>query len=275
MNYVTYNVPAALVETFRGRKLVVRSRDSAELQDALVTLNPDDLLYLQLLSPTTTTDGLLQRGEGVPIDIVMSSPETEFPQLYHFAELLERHPVRVSIPVVPGFSKAVKLAVSLNLAVKLEVAQPELALVEEMMQVLEYYLHHSTVTQPIDYFHSMLLAFYHKDPATLWMMQEEDPAYFRYITEHGEETVAKRIAGMALQDERSPVDEKFSWELVAKEQECGHCEFREHCAGYFKWPRKEFSCDGVKTLFRTLWDAAGELQQDLGACLRARSEQAS
>ena len=272
MNFVTYNVPAALAETYRGRKLVVRFHDSAELQQVLLALHPDDLLYLQLLLPTTTSADLPQWGEGVPIDIVMSSPEAEFPQLYRFAELLERHPVRVSIPVVPGFSKAVKLAVALNLTVKLEVDQPKPALLEEMMQVLEYYLHHSTVTQPIDFFHNTLLAFYHKDPVTLWMIQEEDPVYFRYVTEQGEETVARRLAGTALQGECG-VDEKFSQEIRAEDQECCHCEFREHCAGYFKWPRQEYSCGGVKTLFRTLQHAAGELRQDLGMYLRADLEQ--
>jgi hypothetical protein len=273
MHHVTYNVPAALVETVRGQRLVVRSHDSTELQDALVALHPDDLLYLQLLLPTTTIDDLMQWGEGVPIDIVMSNPEADFPQLYHFAELLEKHPVRVSIPVVPGFSKAVKLAVALNLAVKLEVAQPEPALVEEMSQVLDYYLHHATVMQPIDFFHSTLLAFYHQEPTTLWMVQEEDPNFFRHITEQGAETVAKRLAGAALRCDRNSIDKSFSYGLFAEAQECGQCEFREHCVGYFKWPYKAYSCDGIKTLFRTLQNAAGELRQDLGAYLRAKSEQ--
>jgi hypothetical protein len=34
MNHITYNVPVALVETYRGQNLVARSHDSTELQDA-------------------------------------------------------------------------------------------------------------------------------------------------------------------------------------------------------------------------------------------------
>jgi hypothetical protein len=59
-------------------------------------------------------------------------------------------------------------------------------------------------------------------------------------------------------------------ELLAENRECARCEFFEPCGGYFKWPDREYSCDGVRSLFRTLWDASVELQQDVDAALEAQ-----
>ncbi|WP_169247682.1 hypothetical protein, partial [Candidatus Competibacter phosphatis] len=82
-----------------------------------------------------------------------------FPCCIATATLLDNHPTRVIVPVAPGFGKAVKVAVSLDFAVRLEVEQPEPALIEEMAAVLEFYLHQSTVAQPIEYFHGSLQGF--------------------------------------------------------------------------------------------------------------------
>jgi hypothetical protein len=176
------------------------------------------------------------------------------------------------MPVVPDFSKAVKLAVSLNFAVKLEVTQPDQTLVKEMVGVLDFYLHHSTVAQPIEFFHSLLLAFYQENPVTLWAVQEEDPAFFRYITEQGEETISRRFAETKIKDDVGSFLENFNKELLTEKRECCQCEFFEHCGGYFKWPDREFSCDNVKTLLRTLQEAAGELKRDLASFSASRGE---
>ena len=45
--------------------------------------------------------------------------------------------------------------------------------------------------------------------------------------------------------------------------ECDGCEFLKPCGGYFKWPNREFKCEGVKTLFSKLSCAAEELRNDL------------
>jgi len=39
------------------------------------------------------------------------------------------------------------------------------------------------------------------------------------------------------------------WEsLLAERSECCNCEFFENCGGYFKWPNKDYKCDGVMEL---------------------------
>jgi hypothetical protein len=269
---MVYNIPVILVEAYHGRRLIVRSQHPSELVERLSEKDLENLSYIQLFSLTVETDPLTRWGEGIPVELVMQDPKTEFPLLYKHAKLFDTHPIRVAIPVAPGFSKAVKLAVPLNFAVKLEVTQPDSALMEEMSQVLSFYLHHSTASEPIEYFHSLLLAFYHQNPVTLWTIQEEDPAYIRYITDQGEETLPPRLAGTNVRYDLDSFLEAFKKELLAEKGECYECEFFENCGGYFKWPQKAFSCEGVKTLFRTLKEAAGELRKDLNSFPGSRRE---
>jgi len=47
--------------------------------------------------------------------------------------------------------------------------------------------------------------------------------------------------------------------------ECDGCEFFETCGGYFKWPNREFDCEGIKILFSRLNLAAEELRNDLAS----------
>src|SRR5262249_28538291 len=152
------------------------------------------------------------------------------------AKLLDKHPLRVAIPVVPGFSKAVKVATSLQFGVKLEVAQPDPDMVEELRTVLAFYLHHSSVSQPIEYFHSTLLSFYHREPLTLWDIQEEDPAALRYIVDDGQETIARRFVSGNLDTMASDLDTfltDLKTAVLTEQSECSHCEFFANCGGYF------------------------------------------
>ncbi|MCB1778186.1 MAG: hypothetical protein KDI50_12200, partial [Candidatus Competibacteraceae bacterium] len=52
---------------------------------------------------------------------------------------------------------------------------------------------------------------------------------------------------------------------LATHNECRNCEFLRHCGGYFKWPRRDYDCVGVKQLFSELRNAAIELRNDLEA----------
>jgi hypothetical protein len=159
----------------------------------------------------------------------------------------------------------VKLALSLDFAVKLELSQPEPAAMEELLQVAGLYLHQSTVSQPVEYIHSMFLSFYHGDPVTLWTVQEEDPALVRYVTDQGAETLSPRFAGVDLKYGVASFIQAFTEELLSDKQECSDCGFFEHCRGYFKWPKKDYRCDGVKILFQGLKEAAAELRKDLAS----------
>jgi len=262
---MVYNLPATMIESYRGMDLIVRSHDPSEI---LQRLAPDDLerlAYLQILGTGGAIDPLLRWEPPIPVDLLVRNPEADLPRLYRYSPLPAKRPVRVSVPVAAGFSKVVKLALSLNFAVKLEVSQPEPALIEELLQVATLYLHQSTVSQAVEFLHSLFWGFYNRTPVTLWAIQEEDPALFLYVTDQGAETLSRRFAGGELKYEVASFIKEFSAALLSEKQECADCAFFENCAGYFKWPRREYRCDGVKALFQTLQAAAEELRADLAS----------
>jgi len=265
MDSCIYNIPAALVDAYQGRRIIVRSHDPAELASILAEENTENLSCLQILSLAADIGPLLLAEASVPLDLVMSFPNSDYPQLYELAPLLTRHPVRVTMPVVPGFAKAVRLASSLNFAVKLTVTQPDPELVQKMSEVLDYYLHRSTVSQPIEFFHSLLMAFMKEEPLNLWTILEEDPALFRYITNRGEESIFPRWVGADVGRKPPYFLETFIIKLLVEEGECTTCEFLTNCSGYFKWPQKEYACENVKALLKVLKEAADELRKDLAA----------
>jgi hypothetical protein len=121
------------------------------------------------------------------------------------------------------------------------------------------------VSQPVEFIHSIFWSFYNKSPVTLWAIQEEDPAHVRYITDMGAETLSRRFAGSALEYGVASFIREFTEALFNEKQECGNCAFFENCAGYFKWPRRDYRCEGVKDLFQTLRASAGELRTDLAS----------
>jgi hypothetical protein len=202
----------------------------------------------------------------------MRHPGDDFPHLYEHAGLTASRPVRVSVTVAPDFGKAVKLAVSLGFAVKLVVTQPDRALLDEVLDVLDLYLHRSTVCQPVEFFHSLFGALYRGSPTTIWAIQEEDPAEFRYVTDQGEEVISDRLPVPVQREARESFIEDSRTALRAEDGECSDCEFLDVCCGYFKWPSRGYGCDGVKGVLRALKQATEELKQDLAGCRRTESE---
>lgn len=265
MSTLVYNIPAKLIEAYRGRNVIVRSAFPREIVERLSPADLPAVRFIQLLSTLADTGDLEAWGEGIPVDVVLKNPAAEFSQLYNYSTLLDTHPVRISIPVVPGFNKAAKLAVSLDFAVKLEMGQPDQSLLEEVAEVLDLYLHRTNVRQPIEFFQTVLLSFYQHEPVSLWEVAEEDPSEVRYITDDGKETISKRFAGAKLEGDLDDFVDRYSAELLYEKRECHECEFFSHCGGYFKWPDKSYSCVGVKKLFSTLRSAAEELKQDVSA----------
>jgi len=265
MDSLIYNIPARLADSYNGRRVVVRTHDAAELVTSLSTLNPEDVLYAQLLSLDVDVAPLTDWQQSVPLDLVMTRPADEFPLLYRFAPLLDKHQIRVSIPVSAGFANAVRLSLALHFSVKLEVGQPDRELIEELEKVLELYLHRATVSQPVEYFHSTFLSFFHQEPASLWLIQEEDPEQIRFVSDDGEESVMKRLSGSYSPRRNGKANglAANAPAATAESSECDTCEFFDRCGGYFKWPNRDFDCEGVKGLFATLRSAAAELRTDL------------
>lgn len=265
MNDLLYNIPLHLLPGHSGQQLIVRASDPAALVAALSELDLERVVGVQLLALAADSEALNAWAPGMPMELVMTDPAREYSLLYRHINLLDNHPVRAVIPVRPEFGKAVKVAVALNFAVLLEIGQPEPALIEELATVLEFYLHQPMVAQPIEYLHGTLLGFYHEEPAPLWVVLDEDPCSLRYIADDGAEGLPGRLAGVEITVATDADLGEWIARVLATAEECRTCEFLASCGGYFKWPRQDYDCAGVKRLFGALRDAATELRRDLDA----------
>lgn len=270
-----YNIPARRLDAYREHNVIIRSSEPAELVDSIESNESGLVRFLQLLSSRVDGSLLEGRGQNLPIEIVLKNPSVEYVELYKYSTLLDTHPVRIAVPVVPGFSKAVKAAISLNFAVKLEIEQPDLCLIEELLSVLDLYLHRSHVRQPIEFFQTMLQSFYRHEPVSLWEVAEEDPHLIRYITDDGEPTISRRFDGVKVEGALEEFVERFTQELLSERRECYDCQYFSRCGGYFKWPDKTYKCTGIKKLFRALEEAADELKKDLATYDAGEGQQRS
>ncbi|MFZ1538911.1 MAG: hypothetical protein WAT23_16200 [Chromatiaceae bacterium] len=262
---ILYQVPIAQLEAYRGRDLIVRSTDASAIASQLGADDLANLAYVQLTSLRCDPDALVQWAPGLPIELLLDDPAVDFTALYRYAKLLDNHPVRVLLPITTGFEKAARLACSLQFAVKLNIGQPSAPMLEILGRLLQDYLHRSTITQPIEFFHSMLLGLCRQEPISLWAIQEEDPALIRYLDDQGQERPPGRLAAAELGPDPAGFVERWSRERVAEGAECSECPFVATCRGYFKWPRRDYACTGVKALLHTLRKAADELRGDLAA----------
>lgn len=260
-----YNIPAQRLPADREGWFIVRTDEPAVLPNVLGADDLDAIVAVQILSLDTDSESLNAWAVGLPIELVMRDPAAEFPLLYRHTILLDHHPVRVVIPVQPGFAKAVKVAVALEFAVRLDVGQPDPAMIEELVTVLDFYLRQSAVAQPIEYFHGTLLGLFHAEPLPLWVILDEEPGVMRFVTAEGQERMVGRLADseFALADDATLAD--WTDQALATAADCGDCEFFLSCGGYFKWPRADYDCAGVKKVFGLLRDAAAELRHDLDA----------
>jgi hypothetical protein len=264
-NSLMYNIPASLIAGHGGRSVIVRCYDPVQFLENVSVDDFSNISYVQILNPDADLRALKNWGPGIPVDILVGGTEADLPRLYQWSMLLADHPIRVTVPVVSGFGKVVRLATALNFAVKLDVLQPEPALVEEMLQVLHAYLHQTTVASPIEYFHSLFLAFYRNEPISLWAIQEDDPACVRYVTDDGEALLPRRYAGPEPRGDIASFVQEFKHELIAGGVACSCCEFLDQCAGYFRVPVGDYRCEGVKAIFETIREAAKQLRGDLAA----------
>jgi hypothetical protein len=263
MSEFVYDVLAEQVPRYPNQRLIVRTRDPARLPAALATEDPERIVGARLLSLDADSEPLHAWAPGLPLELVIDDPATEFPLLYRHTHLLENHPVWVAIAVRPGFVKAVRLAVALDFAVRLEVGQPEPALIEELVEVLGFYLRQPTVARPIEFFHGALLGFFHDEPAPLWVLLDENPQEQRQINDDGIEDLPGRLAGAGIAMAADADLVAWMEQALAVDDECQRCEFLQSCGGYFKWPRRDYDCAGVKRLFGELREAATELRRDL------------
>ena len=186
------------------------------------------------------------------LDVILTDPATEFSSLYRLVDVRIVRGVRVTIPAVHGFLKALRLAASLQLPVRLLPGQPSAEALAELTEAARFYLHDPMVEAPVEFFHSLLAAFRGLGDGTLWrFLEEEPPLPLR-------EAVGRALAAL------DPVETHLA-RLLHDGAECVTCRWQPVCAGYFKWPDPQYACAGVKELFATLAAAAAEIGRDLAS----------
>jgi hypothetical protein len=243
---------------------IVSSREELNrwLQD-----NSPALQWLQVEGLLSDREAWVLAAQGrsdTPLDVVLSEPGSEFSNLYRLVDVRAVRDVRVSIHASPAFLKAVRLAASLGLPVRLLPGQPSPEIVEELAAALAFYLHDPMVDAPIEFFHSSLAWMRRTPTASLWIILEEDPAIFQHY-HHLNDGQSLCRAVMPTSEGDLDFVARHLRKLIDAGAECASCPWVELCQGYFKWPEPTYSCAGVKRLFATLQAAADEIEQDLSA----------
>jgi hypothetical protein len=199
----------------------------------------------------------------IPLDVVLSNPAAEFSELYRLVDVCAVREVRVTMPAMAGFLKALRLAASLSLPVRVLPGQPTLEVLTELTEALDFYLHGSLVEVPVEFFHSLLAAECGADTGSLWMILEEDPAAFLRYDAEGHPQLPRSGGFWSTEIPPDAFVENHLKSLVERGAECATCPWRRVCKGYFKWPDPAYSCGGVKRLFSSIKAAAEEIGQDL------------
>lgn len=259
-----WNVPQRLLAECPAGKLIVRVSDAAGLLQLVESRELPRVVAIELHSLPPEIEDLAERlrGVDVPIDLVLADPAKDAAQLYRLNVLGSDHWTRTTIPVVPGFGRAVSIASSLQLGVRLTIGQPDAALVDELLAALEHYLRGPDVETPVEFFHSLLAVFLGSADASMWDICEDDPGVAHYVSDDGRFHPSVRFEAIDGPGDGADVLPALLAELDNAGGECCDCRYRDVCLGYFKAPDRAYSCEHVKRVFATLENAAGELLAD-------------
>ncbi|MBV9674448.1 MAG: hypothetical protein JO076_16700 [Verrucomicrobia bacterium] len=208
---------------------------------------------------------------GLPLDVVLSNPSSEFSDLYRLVDVCSAHDVRITIPAVPGLFKAGKLATALHLPIRILPGQPGGAVLLELNDLLELYLHEPSIETPVEFFHSVLSFLCGADSGSLWTILEQDPAEFRYYDADGRSGLPGSGSLVSGGNQAPDFVKKHLETLIDDAAECASCPWQVPCGGYFKWPDPTYSCGGVKQLFSKIEGAADEIGQYLASQTGSKS----
>jgi hypothetical protein len=190
------------------------------------------------------------------LDIVLDDPARQAAGLYDLVRVRAERPLRVTIAGRPGIGRAARIAMALQLPVRLMLRQPTPAVIAELHEVLDAYLHDSQTTAPVEFLQSLLASCLHREAPPIWFALEMDPAWFPRVGDAGEES-----------DAWPPAEADFvaRWfdTLVGSGAECATCRFGDWCRGFFKWPDPSYGCASVIELLARVEQSAVQLARDL------------
>jgi hypothetical protein len=249
-----HNAPVGWALAHPAGPIAVRAT-TAEDVVAVSGLHPDRIVAIEV------APGLAGAGwpEGVPLDVALEDPAREAAGLYALNPIARQRPVRVTIPGRPGIARAARVAMALQLPVRLLTPQPSPDVLAELDDVLEVYLRGAQTAAPVEFLQSALAWCLHGDAPPVWIALELDPDWFPRVA--GEATEA--CAWPPPPAEPGFVRARLA-SLVEAGAECATCRFREWCQGFFKWPDPAYRCDGgTIPLLARIEDSAAQLSRDL------------
>jgi len=258
-----YKVPLSLLSSYAGEDVVVRSSDAAALVKAVCEDRSGRIKAVQLLSPCNKVEVLGGLPQSMAIDLCLMNILQDNGMVSVWRKRLEDRPVRLIVPVIPGFSDTLKQALRSGIRVGLDIDQPSDAAVEELQESFTFFTREPDVKEPVDLFYGLFRSLLTRRVESLWLIQEEHPSGYRYVTDLGGMTLSRRLSnsGKVLNPETFFLDHKAN--LFLNKEECCACRYFSHCEGYFKLPREGYSCVAIKEFFALVWDVAAELRQDL------------
>jgi hypothetical protein len=254
-------LPSGLASGDSNGSFVAIVRSRAELSRWLIN-PPAGLQWLQVEELLEDQDAWIpaaQSTSNVPLDVVISSPGSQFSDLYRLVDVLAVRDVRVSMPASPGFLKALKLAVALRLPVRLLPGQPSPEVLIELTEAAGFYLRDPMVETPVEFFHSVLAAMCGAGDGSLWMILEEDPALFLHRGVEDDFKLPGGFSSPSSDHSSTTFVETWFRRLLEQNAECVTCPWQQICQGYFKWPDPAYDCGGVKRLFSAIKAAADEM----------------
>ena len=269
-NYPFFRIlPSALAERQGDAPFVAIVRSREELCRWLRDPLPG-LKWLQVEGVLGDSDAWMEAahsGADASLDLILTNPALEFSDLYKVVDTSAVHDVRVTVEARPGLLKAVKLAAALRLPVRILPGQPKAEILAELKEVLHFYLHEPAVEAPVEFFHSLLARSHGADPGSLWMILEEDPAVFPQYDGHGEARWPRSEGFLPVENSPAEFVKNHLKSLLEEGAECVTCPWQQSCGGYFKWPDRGYSCEGIKELFSIVQAAAEEMARDLASCV--------
>lgn len=246
------SVAAECVDEYPEGPLIIRVRSPQDVS-VLNGVHPDRIIWMEAPSAIAFE----KWPSGVGLDAMVSDPAKEAANLYSLTRVRDYRPLRVTIPGVAGVGRAARIAMALQIPIRLLLQQPTPEVVSELYSVLKTYLHDPQTNASVQPFDSALAFWLHGNPATVWMALDLDPAYVRQVPD-----IAETQQVTAIADDPDFVGGTLD-RLIANGAECADCPFVGWCAGFFKWPNPNYTCEAIKPLLGSIADSAAQIARDL------------
>lgn len=237
------SIPAEAAGEHPAGALIIRAAKAGDAR-LLNRIRPERIVWIE--APLALSAEAWPPGAG--LDVSLADPASEAPQLYTLLQMRDVRPLRVTIPVLPGVARAARIAMALQLPLRLLALQPSAEAMTELQAVLHSYLHDSQTTASVQPFEAALAYWLHGDAPSAWAALDLDPALIRRLPgEAGADFVEAHLRSM-----------------MENRAECANCPFLGWCAGFFKWPDAQYACEpAVKPLLAAIRESADRIGRDL------------